>query len=200
MTLDGQYVRLEPLAPEHHAALCQAGEEPAIFRWFPFPVAGQAAMRDFIRTALDEQSQGRALPFVIRTRHDGAVVGSTRFGAIEAPHRRAEIGWTWLRRDVQRTPVNTECKALLLGHGFDRLGFNRIEFKTDALNQASRAALRRIGATEEGVFRHHMVVDGGARLRDSVYFSILREEWPMVRDALQARLSRPYSFAVPAQV
>lgn len=200
MTLAGRHVRLEPLRAEHHAALCQAGRDPATFRWFPYPVAGDGPMRAFIDSALVDREQGRALPFAIRTLHDGALVGSTRFAAIEAAHRRAEIGWTWLAPSVRRTPVNTECKRLLLAHGFEVLGYNRIEFKTDSLNAPSRAALKRIGATEEGTFRNHMVVDGGNRVRHSVYFSIVRDEWPAVRSALDARLAQPFSFAVSAQV
>lgn len=200
MVLAGRTVRLEPLGLEHLGALCEAGADAAVFRWFPYPAAGEANMRRFIEQALEEQVHGRALPFAIRTRHDGRIVGSTRFGAIEAAHQRAEIGWTWLTPDVCRTPVNTECKLLLLRHGFEALGYNRIEFKTDALNAPSRAALRRIGAVEEGVFRRHMVVDQGARIRDSVYFSIIREEWPAVRAALEVQLARPFTFAVPAQV
>lgn len=191
----GRHVRLEPLRAEHHAALSDAGRDEAIFRWFPHRVAGQEPMRAFIEQALDEQSQGRALPFAIRLLHDGRVVGSTRFGAIDATHRRAEIGWTWLNPSVQRTPVNTECKYLLLRQAFEVLGYQRVEFKTDSLNAASRAALKRIGAVEEGVFRNHMLVDGGLRLRHSVYFSIIREEWPVVEAALQRQLARPFSFA-----
>lgn len=200
MELTGRHVRLEPLRADHHAALCDAGQDPSTFRWFPFPVAGDGPMRDFIELALKEQAQGKALPFVIRSLLDDAIVGSTRFGAIEAAHRRAEIGWTWLAPSMQRTPVNTECKRLLLQHGFEVLGYHRIEFKTDSLNAPSRAALARIGAVEEGTFRNHMVVEGGRRLRHTVYFSIVREEWPAVRAALDVRLARPVRFAVPAQV
>ena len=193
-------MRLEPLCVDHLPALVEAGRDEATFRWFPFPVAGEEAMRGFVELALLEQTQGKALPFVIRSRHDGAIVGSTRFGAIESVHRRAEIGWTWLHASVRRTPVNTECKWLLLRHGFEVLGYQRIEFKTDSLNAASRAALARIGAVQEGVFRNHMLVDGGARLRHSVYFSIIREDWPTVRADLERQLSRPFSFAVSEQV
>ena len=192
-------MRLEPLRLEHLGALCEAGADPATFRWFPFCVAGLGPMKVFVLQGLSEHEQGKALPFVIRTVHDGRIVGSTRFGAIEKDHARAEIGWTWLTPSVRRTPVNTECKLLLLGHGFDVLGYNRIEFKTDLLNAPSRAALKRIGATEEGTFRNHMVVRDG-RVRHSVYFSIIREEWPAVRAALEQRLSHPSTFSVSEQV
>lgn len=194
VVLAGRHARLEPLSLAHHAALTEAGRDEAIFRWFPYPVAGEERMRAFVEQAMEERRQGRALPFAIRLVHDGRVVGSSRFGAIEASHGRAEIGWTWLNPSVQRTPVNTECKYLLLRHGFDVLGYNRIEFKTDSLNVASRAALKRIGAVEEGVFRNHMVVDQGRRLRHSVYFSIIREDWPAVRSAMEAHLLRAWSW------
>lgn len=189
-------MRLEPLALAHHTALCAAGADPATFRWFPHEVAGEAKMRRFIEHGLEEQAAGRALPFAIRTRHDGRIVGSTRFAAIELAHARAEIGWTWLAPAVCGTPINSECKLLLLRHAFEVLGLNRIEFKTDSLNAASRAALIRIGALEEGTFRNHMITASG-RLRHSVYFSIIREEWPSVRQRLEALLAREFSFTAP---
>jgi RimJ/RimL family protein N-acetyltransferase len=196
MTLEGRTVVLEPLSMAHHAALVDAGRDEDTFRWYPFPVAGDGPMRAFIQLALDDQARGLAIPFVVRTRHDGAIVGSSRFGAIDTKHARGEIGWTWYAPHVRRTPVNTECKRLMLAYGFETLGYRRIEFKTDSLNLASRAALLRIGATEEGTFRNHMITASG-RQRHSVYFSITREEWPAVRDGLDARLARPFSFAAP---
>lgn len=188
VTLEGRHVRLEPLAMGHHEALCEAGADPATFRWFPMPVAGEVAMRDYIASGLADLAQDRALPFAIRLKASDRVVGATRFAAIEMAHQRAEIGWTWLNADARRTPVNTECKRLLLAHGFEQLGFNRIEFKTDSRNAASRAALARVGATEEGIFRNHMLMPDGS-LRHSVWFSIIREEWPRVRAHLDALLA-----------
>ena len=191
--LKGTYVTLEPLQAEHHAELCAVGSDEALFRWFPASCAGNVPMRQFINDGLSDQQAGKALPFVIRTTHDGRVAGSTRFGNIAAVHRCAEIGWTWYTANVQRTPVNTECKYLLLKHAFETLKLNRVEFKTDSLNEKSRAAIARIGATQEGIFRNHMVVQGG-RLRHTVYFSITREEWPQVRSALERKLDRPFQF------
>ena len=199
VTLEGRHVRLEPLAMAHHAALCEAGSDPTTFRWFPSTVAGSAGMHDYIGRGLRDQAQDKALPFVIRRHEDGRIVGATRFAAIELAHRRAEIGWTWLTADARRTPVNTECKRLLLAHGFDQLGFNRIEFKTDSRNAASRAALARIGATEEGVFRNHMLMPDGS-LRHSVWFSVIREEWPRVRAHLDALLAQPVPSSVSVPV
>ncbi|MGH8115393.1 MAG: GNAT family N-acetyltransferase, partial [Rhodanobacteraceae bacterium] len=133
VTLEGRYVTLEPLQASHHAALCKVGADENIFRWFPICAAGEISMRKFIDDSLSDQHSGKALPFVVRTRHDGRIVGSTRFGNIDASNRRAEIGWTWYAPSVQRTPVNTECKLLLLRHAFETLGLNRVEFKTDTL-------------------------------------------------------------------
>ena len=199
VTLEGRHVRLEPLSREHHAALCEAGQDPATFRWFPTTVAGEQGMRAYIDSGLTDHAAGRALPFVIRRLEGGRIVGATRFAAFEPAHQRAEIGWTWLEASARRTPVNTECKRLLLAHGFERLGLNRIEFKTDSRNAASRAALARIGATEEGVFRNHMRMPDGS-IRHSVWFSIIREEWPQVRSHLDALLAQTPTSAAPAQV
>lgn len=180
----------------HHAELCEIAT-PGLFRWFPFPVAGTEAMTAFIDRALRQEAEACCLPFVIRRLHDGALVGSTRIGPIVPAHARAEIGATWLTPPAQRTPINTECKHLLMTHGFEQLGFNRIEFKTDSRNLASRAALARIGATEEGIFRNHMVMPDGS-LRHSVWFSVVREEWPPVRARLEVLLAQPFSFTATA--
>lgn len=149
-------------------------------------------MTAFIDRALRQMEDGCCLPFAIRRRLDGAIIGSTRIGPVVPEHARAEIGATWLVADAQRTPINTECKRLLMAHGFENLHFNRIEFKTDSRNTASRAALARIGAMEEGVFRNHMVMPDGS-LRHSVWFSVIREDWPRVREHLDARLAQPFT-------
>jgi RimJ/RimL family protein N-acetyltransferase len=195
VTLTGRYVRLEPLQASHHAGFCDAGLDASIWQWSPAPVTDQAGMRAYVDEALAMQRDGKALPFAIRLQHDGRSIGSTRYCAIEAAHRRAEIGWTWLNPSVQRTPVNTECKYLLLHHAFETLGLNRVELKTDSLNATSRAAMARIGAVEEGIFRNHMVTASG-RIRHTVYLSIVREEWPQVRASLEQKLARPFSFTV----
>src|SRR5262249_55884783 len=127
---------------------------------------------------------GSALPFATVWRATGQVIGTTRFGNASAEHRRVEIGWTWLGRRWQRTGANTQAKYLMLRHAFDTLGCLRVEPKTSALNERSRAAIRRIGGREEGILRHHMVNEDGS-LRDSVYYSILVEEWPDVRQRLE---------------
>jgi N-acetyltransferase len=132
---------------------------------------------------------GSALPFATVERATNTVVGSTRYGNIVPQHRRAEIGWTWIAPRWQRTAVNTEAKYLMLRHAFDVMACRRVELKTSALNARSRAAMLRIGATEEGTLRRHMVQPDGSA-RDSVYFSVIDEEWPAVRERLEEMLRR----------
>lgn len=155
-------------------------------------------LRRYVDAALQAQAEGTALPFAIVERTSDTVVGSTRYGNVDRPHRRVEIGWTWIARPWQRTAVNTESKYLLLRHAFETLGCIRVEFKTDALNGQSRQALLRIGAKEEGILRSHMVTSTG-RIRDSVYFSIIDREWPAVRARLDALLARRATKDGPAQ-
>lgn len=138
-------------------------------------------------TALEWAARGEALPFVTTLTRDDAVVGSTRFAAFVPEHRRVEIGWTFLSRSQQRSGVNAEAKLLMLAHAFDTLGLRRVELKTDVLNATSRRAILRLGAREEGVLRAHMQLATG-RVRDTVYYSILADEWPDVRAGLEARL------------
>ena len=187
VTLVGNVVRLEPLRIEHAAALCNVGLEPALWQWIPMPVATRDDMRTYVEKALDEQERGVALPFVIIHTATNSVIGSTRFGNIERAHKRLEIGWTWYASSHQRTAANTEAKLLLLTHAFETLGANRVELKTDALNAKSRAAIARIGATEEGIFRQHLITASG-RVRDTVYFSIIRPEWNEKKARLLALL------------
>ncbi|HYO46289.1 MAG TPA: GNAT family protein [Gemmatimonadota bacterium] len=182
-------MRLEPLVAEHHGELLEIALDPRIWEVGLNRVHDADSMREYIDAALDMQREGSGLPFLIREQASGRAVGSTRYGNIETAHRRIEIGWTWVAPTWQRTAVNTECKYLLLGHAFEDLGADRVEFKTDALNQASRRALLRIGAIEEGVLRHHLITSTG-RVRDSVYFSILADEWPSVKAGLERMLGR----------
>ena len=186
-TLEGAQIRLEPLGEGHHAALCAVGLDDELWRWTPQPVRTANDMAAYIAFALGEQAAGRALPFAIIDKATGQAIGSTRYGAMEPAHRRVEIGWTWLGRPWQRTAANTEAKYLLLRHAFETLGCIRVELKTDALNERSRAAIRRIGAREEGTLRSHMITASG-RVRDTVYYSILDVEWPEVKRALESRL------------
>jgi N-acetyltransferase len=189
VTLQGDHVRLEPLTPGHHSALCESCLDEDLWRWMPRRVRDPEQMREYIATALREQEQGLSLPFATVEVASGRVVGSTRFMNIAGPHRRVEIGSTFIARPWQRTAVNTEAKYLMLGHAFETLGCLRVELKTDSLNERSRAAILRLGATEEGTFRNHMVLDDG-RIRHTVYYSIIDSEWPDLRARLRAKLGR----------
>jgi N-acetyltransferase len=187
VTLEGSHVRLEPLTLAHCAGLCEVGLEEELWRWIPVPVRTAAEMAVYVETALKEQASGVSLPFVQIDKTTGRVIGSTRYGNIERTHRRVEIGWTWIGTAWRRTAINTEAKYLLLRHAFETLGCQRVELKTDSLNDRSRAAILRIGAKEEGIFRNHMITASG-RIRHTVYFSVIDSEWPRVKARLEARL------------
>ena len=188
VTLTGKHVRLEPLTLDHVDGLARVGLDPELWRWIPTPVTTVAEMRDYVATALDEQRRSVSVPFAIVDRATGQIVGSTRYGSISPEHHRVEIGWTWYAATYQRTAANSESKLLLLTHAFETLGAMRVEFKTDALNAKSRAAILRLGAVEEGTFRKHMRT-ATERVRDTVYFSILDTEWPAVKARLTAKLA-----------
>jgi RimJ/RimL family protein N-acetyltransferase len=188
VTLEGSHVRLEPLAKAHLAGLVLVGLDEQLWRWVPVPVRTAEEMGAYIDAALEEQKRGVSLPFALIERATGRAIGSTRYGNIDRTHRRAEIGWTWVAREWQRTAVNTEAKYLLLRHAFETLGCIRVELKTDSLNGKSRAAILRIGAEEEGIFRNHMITASG-RIRHTVYFSIVDSEWPAVKARLESLLN-----------
>lgn len=190
VTLEGNFARLEPLAQAHHASLCEIGLDPALWELIPYRVSTPQEMSLYIRSAREAQERGAALPFATIERASGQVAGSTRFMNIEAPHRRLEIGSTWLAPRWQRTAMNTEAKYLMLRHAFETLGAIRVELKTDELNRRSRAAILRLGAREEGILRNHMIVWSG-RIRNTVYYSILDSEWPSVKTRLEERLKIP---------
>ncbi len=187
VVLEGQHVRLEPLAPEHVDGLAAVGLDEDLWKWIPVPVRTVEEMSSYVQTALNEQTKGSALPFALIERDSGRIIGSTRYSNIDRDHHRLEIGWTWVARQWQRTAINTEAKYLLLRHAFETLKCIRVELKTDSLNERSRAAILRIGAREEGTFRNHMITASG-RIRHTVYFSILDSEWPEVKARLEARL------------
>jgi RimJ/RimL family protein N-acetyltransferase len=187
VTLQGRHVRLEPLTLDHHNGLCEIGLEADLWRWIPFQVKSRDEMQEYIRQALQWQSDGTALPFATVEQSSGRVVGCTRYMNIDKPNRHVEIGSTWIGKPWQRTVVNTEAKYLMLRHAFETLGCFRVELKTDALNQRSRNAILRIGASQEGIFRKHVVCWDG-RLRDSVYFSVIDSEWPEVKARLEEKL------------
>ena len=189
VVLLGSVVRLEPLTAAHAASLTQTtAADEQVWRWLPtFPVDADD-MAAVVQTALADRAGGTRFPFAIAETASGRVVGSSSYLDIDPVNEHIEIGWTWLSRSVWRTAVNTEAKLLLLAHAFDTLGYERVALKTHHNNERSQQAIARLGAVREGTLRHHMRHRDGT-WRDSVYFSILAEEWPRVRDRLEARLS-----------
>lgn len=189
IVLEGDFVRLEPMTLEHHAGLSEIGLDPDIWRLTVAVVRTPEEMRSYMESALKLQREGTSLPFVTIERSSGRIVGSTRFGNYDPANRRIEIGWTWIARAWQRTAINTEAKHLMLSHAFEKLCCVRVELKTDVLNGPSRKAMLRIGAKEEGILRKHTLMWNG-RYRDSIYYSILDEEWPEVKQQLERMLIR----------
>ena len=186
--LEGRHVRLEPLTLEHLGGLAAVGLDPELWRLTTTRISDLADLERYVAVALAEQRAGTALPFATVWRRTGEVIGSTRFANAVPSHRRVEIGWTWLGRQWQRTGANTEAKYLMLCHAFEVWGCLRVELKTSALNERSRTAILRLGATEEGVLRCHMINDDGSR-RDSVYYSIIADEWPDTKRHLERLLT-----------
>lgn len=197
VTLYGEFVRLEPLTINHTHALTLVGLQEELWRWSPTIVSTPEDMREYVLAALAEWQRGIALPFVIVDQTNNKAIGSTRYANIDIRNRRLEIGWTWITLPYQRTAANTEAKLALLTHAFEVLAVNRVELKTDVLNEKSRRAITRIGAVEEGVFRKHMIIYPSGRVRDTVYFSIIDSEWPAVKDRLLRLLRRHRDIVEP---
>ena len=191
LVLTGRYVRLEPLSHDHAADLRRAGSDPKVWRYMPCGSFREGAgIEELIADALTQAATGVQVPFAIIHAASGAAIGSTRYLEIRRKDRALEIGWTWIAPAHQRTPVNTECKLLLLGHAFETLGAVRMQFKTDARNKRSQAAIARIGARQEGVLRKSLIMSDGF-VRDTVYFSIVRDQWPAAKRRLQEMLNAP---------
>ncbi|MFD0738562.1 GNAT family N-acetyltransferase [Lysobacter koreensis] len=185
-TLAGEHARLLPLRHEHAPALAEAASDGELWRLWYTSVPKPEAMAAHLDAALAAQAQGRELPFVV-TDATGTVVGSTRYCNLDHVNRRLEIGYTWYAGRVQRTAVNTEAKLLLLAHAFETMGCIAVEFRTHWFNQASRAAIARLGAKQDGVLRNHQRLADGS-YRDTVVFSIIESEWPAVKRNLQFKL------------
>lgn len=184
ITLQGQFVRLEPLSMNHLKGLCQVGLDDEIWRFMVYGwVRTEEDMRHWIAEILKRQELGSDLPFAVIDLKSGKAIGATRYMEIRPNDRGLEIGGTWYGRAYQRTVVNTECKFLLLQHAFEELGCIRVQFKTDLRNIRSQKAIERIGAVKEGILRNHMILPDGT-LRHSVYYSIIAEEWQSVKTHL----------------
>lgn len=195
--LEGDIVRLEPLEMRHLDALWQVARDPSLWAVTASRVTSRDELAAYVEAALREQEAGTALPFATVHHPTGTLVGSTRFANYAPAHGRVEIGWTWLSRAWQGSGVNVEAKRLMLAQAFDGWGLERVELKTSAVNARSRAAIRALGATDEGTLRRHMRNPDGS-WRDTVYYSILREEWPAVRERLDARLDARAAAGAPS--
>lgn len=187
VVLEGHGLRLEPLTPAHADALGKAAGDGRLYelQYTSVPAPGQEA--SYIETALLGQQAGHMLPWAVRDMERDEIVGSTRYHDIVAAVDRVEIGYTWYAKSCQRTHVNTSCKLLLLAHGFDGLGCEVVGLRTDILNTRSQQAIEKLGANRDGVIRHHAARRDGT-VRDTVMYSILRSEWPAIRERLEARL------------
>lgn len=186
--LEGSLVVLEPLAEEHADELWEAAQSPEIWRWLAHLGESRDHFDKWFQMALEDARSGKEGPFATRERNSGALIGSSRYLQVRPADRALEIGWTWLTPNAWGSGANVETKLLMLEHAFTTLGCVRVEFKTDARNARSRAALSALPARFEGIMRKHMTVpDVG--IRDSAYFSIVDDEWPDVRANLQRRLA-----------
>lgn len=187
VTLENAFVRLEPIEERWREGLRAAGDDPDLWRFASINQHGRN-FDAWMNERLEANASGGELAFVVIDKATGAVAGSSSYLAIALAHWRLEIGWTWYAKRFWAGAVNPSAKRLLMEHGFETLGLNRIELKLDATNARSWKAVERLGAKYEGIFRQHMVMPDG-RLRDTAYFSVIRPEWPAVKAGLDARLA-----------
>ena len=190
IALTGQHIRLEPMRPEHAAALLEAGRAPEIWEWMPARPLTPAAMDAWIAKALTAQLQGREYPFVVFRLAGGHVIGSTRYLEVQEDDRTVEIGWTWYSPDSWGGVVNPEAKYLLMRHAFEDWHAIRVALKTDIKNVHSQAAIRKLGAHYEGTLRNQRIRPDGS-YRDTVLFSLIDSEWPAVKAKLEQRIREP---------
>lgn len=190
VTLDGRIVRLEPLSLDHLEDLARVAFEGDLWRWTVVQPTDVPGLRSWIEAALATTANGSEMAFATVDLASGKAIGSTRFMSIVPEHKRLEIGWTWVGLLHQRTGANREAKLLQMTHAFETLGANRVEFKTDSLNEKANPGLLGIGAMFEGTFRNHMIMPGG-RLRHSNYYSVICDQWPAVKERLKAKLALP---------
>ncbi len=187
VSLVGRRVRLRPLERGDAKALVAAASDGELWKLKFTVVPSSATVDEYVASAIRGRDAGTIMPFVIEDLAGGHLIGSTRFWKIDRVNRKLEIGHTWLSHSWQRTYANTEAKYLMLRHAFEALDCVRVQFTTDELNAPSRAAILRLGATQEGIVRHERIMPDG-RKRNSVRFSIIDDEWPQLRSALEQRL------------
>lgn len=183
LTLENKRVLLRPLEISDLDSLLEVALVPEMWTVGSTAIRDRAELEGYIKTALKERENGQSIPFTVVDKQNGRVAGSTRFAAISESNKRAEIGYTWIHPDFQRTGLNRAMKFAMLQYAFETWRLNRVELKTDERNEKSRNAMLAIGCTQEGILRQHMITWTG-HLRNSVYFSILREEWPDIRERI----------------
>lgn len=187
--LAGETVKLVPMEEHHLAGLWEAAKPEEIWEFTYSKVKTFEAVEKMVEIALQDREKGISYPFVVRDIHNDQILGSTRFLDISSAHKSVEIGWTWYNPNVWRTKVNTECKYLLLQHAFESWDLTRVQLKTDGRNVRSQKAIERLGAVKEGVLRKNTVIEDGY-IRDTVIYSILKEEWPAVHSLLLGKLQK----------
>ena len=183
LKLETDKVILRPLQQDDISSFAGLVNEPSLWRYFTFLLNNSVELQRWVETAVKEREEGKRIPFTIIEKATGAVCGSTSFGSISYYDKRIEIGWSWLGKHHQGTGINFHAKFCMLSYAFDVLNWERVEIKTDNLNERAKQGLRKIGAIEEGVLRSHMQMPLDRR-RDSVYFSILKNEWPELKNSI----------------
>jgi len=186
LELKGQYVTLEPLNPQHTDGLATAVLDGESWKLWYANVPTPENMSDYVSTAIESATQGN-IAFAVRCNKTNELVGTTRFYNVDAQNKRAMLGFTWYASSVRRTPVNTECKFLLLNHLFETHQAIAVEFRTHYFNQGSRRAIERLGAKQDGIIRSHQILKDGS-VRDTVVYSIIAAEWPAAKNNLQQKL------------
>lgn len=187
ITLENEIARLEPLTEAHRHLLADVAEESLLWEFMSSPGHTKEGWNNYMDTALRLRTEKQRYPFVIIDQKSGNYVGSTSYGNLSIIDHRVEIGWTWIGTAYWGTGLNTACKFLLLSFAFDKMDMYRVELKTDVRNERSRQSILNLGAQEEGILRSHMQLQDGRR-RDTIYYSILRDQWTGVRQSLLKKI------------
>lgn len=187
ITLENENILLRPMIPEDFNYFKKITNDKNLWYYFTYDLSDEIQLKEWVDSAIDQLNKKSRLPFTVKLKNENSIVGSTSLGNFSESDGRVEIGWTWLGREFQGKGINTQMKYLMLEYCFEKLDLERVEFKTDYLNNFSRKALVRIGAVEEGILRSHMLMTGNRR-RDSIYYSILKSEWSSVKQRINKLL------------
>ena len=188
--LEATRIRLEPMTPDHLSGLEKVAFDDRIWRYMPVSVKTPSDLREWLENALRLKAAGKTLPWVTVLRQENRVIGSTRFSELDFTHQTTELGHTWLTPELHGAGLNAEAKLLQLTYAFEELKLRRVALKTHHENLQSQKAMRKIGAVEEGRFRNHYIMPDGSQ-RHSIWFSIIREDWPQTKSLLEARVQGP---------